>query len=303
MSILVDRLSKIYGEQKAVNDISFSISKGEIVGFLGPNGAGKSTTMKILTGYLPPSSGEVEVCGLKVGEQDLEIRKRIGYLPENNPLYPDMYVREFLECASSIRQLGKAGKLRIEEMMDLTGLVSERKKKIGALSKGYKQRVGLAQALLHDPEVLILDEPTSGLDPNQLVEIRSLIRNCGKNKTVLLSTHILQEVQLMCDRVIIIHQGRIVADDRIGRLQLQHSNWSFIRVEFLESPPAEQLQGLEGVGSVESLGTHQWKLITQDAELVRKNLFQFALQNNLNILSLQSNTHSLEEVFRELTQV
>ena len=302
MSIQVDHLSKIYGEQKAISDISFSLGKGEVVGFLGPNGAGKSTTMKILTGFLPLSSGSATVCGFSVGKKDLEIRKRIGYLPENNPLYPDMYVLEFLQFAGSIRHLGKAGKKRIDEIIGLTGLGTEKKKKIGMLSKGYKQRVGLAQALLHDPEVLILDEPTSGLDPNQLVEIRNLIRNCGKNKTVILSTHILQEVQIMCDRVIIIHKGKIVADDTINQLQSQHSGMSFITVGFLKGPETHQLQLLDGVGAVESTGPNQWKLFTQDPENVRKNLFQFALQNNLNILSLQSNNNSLEEVFHDLTQ-
>ncbi|HEY0273236.1 MAG TPA: ATP-binding cassette domain-containing protein, partial [Chitinophaga sp.] len=210
MSIEVAQLCKVYGEQKAVDDISFSLQKGEIAGFLGPNGAGKSTTMKMITGYLPPSSGHALVCGFDAVKAPLEVRKRVGYLPEANPLYPDMYVREFLRFIAGVHRLGAAGEGRVEEMIRVTGLEPESKKKIGDLSKGYKQRVGLAQALLHDPEVLILDEPTSGLDPNQLSEIRQLIRSLGANKTVILSTHIMQEVEAMCSRVIIINKGRLV---------------------------------------------------------------------------------------------
>lgn len=219
MSIKVSNLTKIYGKQRAVSNISFELKKGEVVGFLGPNGAGKSTTMKMVTGYLPPTEGQINVCGFDVVKEPMEVKKKVGYLPESNPLYYDMYVREYLGFTAGIHNLGKQGKERIEEMINLTGLGKESHKKIGALSKGYKQRVGLAQAMLHDPEVLILDEPTSGLDPNQIVEIRDLILRIGKEKTVLLSTHIMQEVEAMCGRIIIINNGTIVADDSIGNLQ------------------------------------------------------------------------------------
>ncbi len=219
MSIQVSGLTKLYDTQKAVDGISFEVKKGEIAGFLGPNGAGKSTTMKMITGYLPPTSGTATVCGFDVVEKPMEVRKRVGYLPEANPLYFEMYVREYLEFSAGIHKIGADKGKRIEEMIEMTGLLKEAHKKIGALSKGYKQRVGLAQAMLHDPEVLILDEPTSGLDPNQIVEIRDLIKRIGADKTVLLSTHIMQEVQAMCSRVIIINNGKIVADDSIGHLQ------------------------------------------------------------------------------------
>lgn len=223
MSIEVKNLTKIYGEQRAVDNVSFKVNKGEIVGFLGPNGAGKSTTMKIITGYLPASDGEAIICDITVDAENINTQKKIGYLPETNPMYFDMYVREYLTfCAGVHGMKGKQAKERIEEIIDLTGLTPESKKIIGSLSKGYKQRVGLAQALLHDPEVLILDEPTSGLDPNQIIEIRSLINKAGQEKTVLLSTHIMQEVEAMCDRVIIINKGKIVADDKIADLQQKH---------------------------------------------------------------------------------
>lgn len=227
MSIEVKNLTKVYGEQKAVNSANFSVKKGEVVGFLGPNGAGKSTTMKMITGYLPATEGEALVCGIKVDAENITTQKKIGYLPETNPMYFDMYVREYLSfCAGVHGMKGKAAKERVEEMIELTGLTPESKKIIGSLSKGYKQRVGLAQALLHDPEVLILDEPTSGLDPNQIVEIRNLISKAGKEKTVLLSTHIMQEVEAMCDRVIIINKGELVADAKIVELQEKYSNKS-----------------------------------------------------------------------------
>ena len=227
MSIEVKNLTKIYGEQRAVDNVSFKVNKGEIVGFLGPNGAGKSTTMKIITGYLPATEGEAIVCDMKVDAENVNTQKKIGYLPETNPMYFDMYVREYLAfCAGVHGMKGTQAKNRIEEIIELTGLTPESKKIIGSLSKGYKQRVGLAQALLHDPEVLILDEPTSGLDPNQIVEIRSLISKAGQEKTVLLSTHIMQEVEAMCDRVIIINKGKIVADDKIADLQQKHNSKS-----------------------------------------------------------------------------
>lgn len=300
MSVRVDHLTKVYGEQKAVDDISFSIHRGEVVGFLGPNGAGKSTTMKIITGYLPQTGGAAAICDFDVSRQSLEVRKRVGYLPETNPLYPDMYVKEYLGFIAGIHQLGKKTSARIDEMISLTGLTAERKKKIGALSKGYRQRVGLAQAMLHDPEVLILDEPTSGLDPNQLVEIRKLIRGLGENKTVILSTHIMQEVQAMCERVLIIHKGKIVADDTITNLQETAVTGNVV-VEFAEELEPAAFGNMPGVQKVEQAGRNKWKLVTTENEAVRKNLLQFALKNNLNIVSLQGNSQSLEEIFRELT--
>ncbi|MGN6477275.1 MAG: ATP-binding cassette domain-containing protein, partial [Flavipsychrobacter sp.] len=231
MSISVKGLTKIYGSQRAVDNIEFELKKGEIVGFLGPNGAGKSTTMKMITGYLPATSGDIRVCGLDIAEKPLDVKKVIGYLPESNPLYYDMYVREYLEFSAGIHQI-KNAKARIEEMIELTGLTKEAHKKIGMLSKGYKQRVGLAQAMLHNPEVLILDEPTTGLDPNQIVEIRELITRIGKEKTVLLSTHIMQEVQAMCSRVMIINNGKIVADDSIDKIQQANTAQGVLIVQF-----------------------------------------------------------------------
>ncbi len=299
MSIIVSQITKLYGQQKAVDGISFELQKGGIVGFLGPNGAGKSTTMKIITGYLPPSEGQASVCGFDVAKQPMEVRKRVGYLPEANPLYPDMYVKEFLGFMAGMHQLGRSSDARIREMIGLTGLEREQHKKIGALSKGYKQRVGLAQALLHNPEVLILDEPTSGLDPNQLAEIRALIKQLGQDKTVMLSTHIMQEVEALCSRVIIINKGRIIADDAISALQ--QGNNAYIQVQFGEAVPATDLEQIPGVSRVAPAEGHVFRLYTADPETVRKNLLQFSLNNNRNILSLHSNSQSLEEVFRELT--
>jgi len=299
MSITVEHLTKTYGEQPALDDISFSIPKGEIVGFLGPNGAGKSTTMKILTGYLPSESGKASICGISVDDDPFEVKKKTGYLPESNPLYPDMYVRESLSFTAGIYHL-KDARARIEEMIRLTGLTPESKKKIGALSKGYRQRVGLAQALLHDPEVLILDEPTSGLDPNQLADIRNLIRQLGKDKTVLFSTHIMQEVQALCDRVLIISRGKIVADDRLSRLQ-QDAGGARLRIEFGEPVTATLLSGIAGVSAVNPITPYCWSLATSLPDAVKKSLWQLALQNNLNIVSLQSEKPLLEEIFRKLT--
>lgn len=303
MSITVTQLSKVYGEQRAVNDISFSLSKGEIVGFLGPNGAGKSTTMKMITGYLPPSGGTASVCGYDVVTQPMEVRQRVGYLPEANPLYFDMYIREFLGFVAQVHKLGKNTDKRISEIIAMTGLQPESKKKIGALSKGYKQRVGLAQALIHDPEVLILDEPTSGLDPNQLADIRQLIVELGRNKTVVLSTHIMQEVEAMCSRVIIINKGNIIADDTLQNLQQGGRENGYIQVSFGEPVPSDtDLQQIAGVTSVKQQDANTWQLFAGNLEDVRKNLLQFALINNRNILSLQSNSQSLESIFRELTK-
>lgn len=302
MSIQVTQLSKVYGEQKAVDDISFQLNKGEIVGFLGPNGAGKSTTMKMITGYLPPSGGQALVSGFNVAEQPLEVRRRVGYLPESNPLYPDMYIKEFLTFVADVHQLGRNAAQRIREMIALTGLEPEQKKKIGALSKGYRQRVGLAQALLHDPEVLILDEPTSGLDPNQLADIRQVIRALGNNKTVILSTHIMQEVEAMCSRVIIINKGKIIADDSLQNLQQRRTDNGYIVVTFGEPVPPGALQQLAGVLQAVQTEGNTWQLFAGNVEELRKNLLQFALISNRNILSLQSNSQSLETIFRELTK-
>ena len=301
MSIEVSNLTKIYGKQKAIDNISFKIDKAEIVGFLGPNGAGKSTTMKILTGYLEADGGNAFVTGLNVQRDKLETKKKIGYLPEGNPLYYEMYVREYLEFIANVHQI-KNIKNRIEEVIALTGLTVESKKKIGQLSKGYKQRVGLAAALIHNPEVLILDEPTSGLDPNQIVEIRDVIKNLGKNKTVLFSSHILQEVEAICDRVIIINKGNIVADDQLSNLQKINQTSHAVIVEFKETVEKDLLKNLSEVKSAHQLATGNWQLATENPEAVRRQLLELSLQRNLNIVSLQSESHSLEEVFRNLTQ-
>ena len=300
MSIVVSNLTKIYGQQKAIDNISFKIDKAEIVGFLGPNGAGKSTTMKIITGYLEADNGNAFVSGLNVESNKTETKKKIGYLPEGNPLYYEMYVREYLEFIADVHQI-KNIKSRIEEVITLTGLTVESKKKIGQLSKGYKQRVGLAAALIHDPEVLILDEPTSGLDPNQIVEIRDVIKNLGKNKTVLFSSHILQEVEAICDRVIIINKGNIVADDQLSNLQKANKNSHAVIVQFKEAIQPELLTSIREVDKIEQLQTSNYKLQTTNPESVRKQLLELSLQHNLNIVSLQSESYSLEEVFRHLT--
>ena len=301
MSISITNLSKNYGTQKAVNNISFNVQKGEIVGFLGPNGAGKSTTMKIITGYLPASTGSATVCGIVVDENSNESKKKIGYLPEANPLYYDMYVREYIDFITNIHQV-KNKKEKIEEVIKTVGLIAEANKKIGQLSKGYKQRVGLAASLIHDPEVLILDEPTSGLDPNQIVEIREVIKKLGADKTVLFSSHILQEVQAICNRVIIINKGKIVADDSLANLQKDKTDGHFVLVSFKEIIATELLQNLRDVTGIEQLQTSCYKLQTNNPESVRKQLLELSLQNNLNIISLQSESNSLEEVFRNLTQ-
>ena len=300
MSIEVKNLSKFYGEQAAVNDISFSINKGEIVGFLGPNGAGKSTTMKILTGFIPATSGEVKFCGMEVDVDSLETRKKIGYLPENNPLYLDMYVREYLEFVGKIYKVPNL-KARIDEMIQQVGLEVEQNKKIGMLSKGYRQRVGLAQAIIHDPEVLILDEPTTGLDPNQLVEIRELIKRIGKSKTVMLSTHIMQEVEAICDRVIIIKSGKIVANSTAAELQYEE-NKQVVYVEFEGELSKNALKKEAGITTVESVGTNAWLVESDNAVDLRKLIAQFAQKNNLLVLTLRKEEKTLEEVFKELTK-
>jgi len=301
MSIEVKNLLKVYGEQKAVNDISFKVGKGEIVGFLGPNGAGKSTTMKIITGYLEKTSGEAFVCGMNVADQPLETKKKIGYLPELNALYYDMYVREYLAFVAEIHKVENQ-KSKIESVIELTGLTVESKKKIGQLSKGYKQRVGLAAALIHDPEVLILDEPTSGLDPNQIIEIREVIKKQGKDKTVLFSSHILQEVEAICDRVIIINKGELVADDKLSNLRQHSTSSNTVKVSFKESIDKSWLDQLPATKSVNKIDANNWQLATDNPEQLRKQIFELSLLHNLNIVSLQSDSQSLEDVFRSLTQ-
>jgi ABC-2 type transport system ATP-binding protein len=300
MSIKVQQLTKIYGEQKAIDNISFEVNQGEILGFLGPNGAGKSTTMKILTCYQPPTAGSAAVCGFDVVKQSMDVRKNIGYLPEHNPLYLEMYIKEFLTFIADLHQV-KNKKNRIAEMIELTGLGIEQHKKIGQLSKGYRQRTGLAAALIHDPKVLILDEPTTGLDPNQIIEIRNLIKQIGKNKTVILSTHIMQEVQAMCNRVIIINKGNLVADDKIEKLQQLNNSEKIFVVEFDAVVDAKSLQAIPGVTKCEMLAENKFKIYSQDD--IRNKVFEFAVQNKLSLLSLNEEKQSLEDVFRHLTQL
>ena len=299
MSIEVKNVTKIYGEQKALNDVSFSINSGNIVGFLGPNGAGKSTMMKIITCYLPQTEGSVHVCGYDVVEQPIEVKKRVGYLPEHNPLYPEMYVREYLEFIAGIHKIANKQK-RIDEMIDLVGLTIERKKKIGALSKGYRQRVGLAQAMIHDPEVLILDEPTTGLDPNQIVEIRNLIRSIGENRTVMLSTHLMQEVEAICDQVMIINRGNIVANDKAANLR-GFKNKQVIRVEFDKEVHANQLSSISGVNDVERINDTTWLLGSSSDKDIRQAVFAFAVEKELAVLTVQKEEQKMEDIFKKLT--
>lgn len=300
MSIEVKNLLKEYGEQKAVNDISFKINKGEIVGFLGPNGAGKSTTMKIITGYLQQTGGEAFVCGMNVTDNALEIKKKIGYLPEANALYYDMYVKEYLSFIAETHKINNKQQA-ISKAIETVGLNTESKKKIGQLSKGYKQRTGLAAALIHDPEVLILDEPTSGLDPNQIVEIRDVIKKQGEDKTVLFSSHILQEVEAICDRVIIINKGILVADDKLSTLQKAGEKQQSVTVEFKETIPADWLSNFSGVSTVKNIQYSMFNIQCSDAEAVKKQILQLAIEKNLNIISLQSEDQRLEDIFRNLT--
>jgi ABC-2 type transport system ATP-binding protein len=302
MSIKVEHITKFYGDQKALDDVSFEIPGKQVVGFLGPNGAGKSTMMKIITCFLPQSSGAVSLCGFDVTEQSIEVRKNVGYLPEHNPLYLEMYVKEYLEFIAGIHHLNGSKQKRIAEMIEITGLQVEQKKKIGALSKGYRQRVGLAQALIHNPRVLILDEPTSGLDPNQLSEIRSLIREIGKEKTVVLSTHIMQEVEAVCNRVIIINKGKIVADESTSILRQQSSEGNFILVEFDKKVTRNHLEKIPGVMYVESVNEKLWRLKTSLESDARTDIFNFAVNNQLAVLSMQKEEQKLEDVFHQLTK-
>lgn len=299
MSIEVKNLLKEYGEQKAVNNISFKVEKGEIVGFLGPNGAGKSTTMKIITGYLQQTSGEAFVSGVNVSDDPLATKKKVGYLPESNSLYYDMFVKEYLGFVAEVHKIGNKQEA-IDNAIETVGLKVEAKKKIGQLSKGYKQRVGLAAALIHDPEVLILDEPTSGLDPNQIIEIREVIKKQGKNKTVLFSSHILQEVEAMCDRVIIINKGQLVADDKLTNLRTSSGSSTKVILQLKETMDEEVMRSAFGQ-NIHRSGPTTWRFETNDAEKTKKQILHFTLEKNLNVVSLQSETTNLEDVFRNLT--
>jgi len=302
MSIVVQGVSKLYGVQKALNNISFEVRTGEIVGFIGPNGAGKSTMMKIITGFIPASSGNVSVNGLPVGDDNPEVKKQIGYLPENNPLYPEMYVREYLGFVASIYRTGSTLRKQTDSIIELTGLAPEQNKKIGALSKGYRQRVGLAQALIHNPAVLILDEATTGLDPNQIIEIRNLIKEAGKEKTVMLSTHIMQEVEAICDRVIIIDKGIIVADEeKINIYSKIIRPKQVIQVEFDKETRESSLSEIKNVKNVKNVRNNLWLIEAESEEDIRPSLFNFAVKNNLTVLSLNKQESNLEDVFRQLT--
>ena len=302
MSIVAQGVTKFYGEQKALDNVSFEIKTGEIVGFLGPNGAGKSTMMKIITGFIPPSSGSVFVNGIETGDGSIEIRKRIGYLPENNPLYPEMYVREYLRFTASLYKSNIPIKKQIDDIIEMTGLAPEQKKKIGSLSKGFRQRVGLAQALIHNPDVLILDEATTGLDPNQIIEIRNLIRDAGREKTVMLSTHIMQEVEAICNRVIIIDKGIIVADEEKKNIYSKISQTKqVILIEFDRDPDETLLNSIQFADSVKRVKANTWIFEASGEEDVRPAIFAFAVSNNLTVLSLQKQENNLEEVFRILT--
>lgn len=300
MSISVKHLTKYYGQQAAVDNISFEAKDGEILGFLGPNGAGKSTTMKIITGFIPASHGEVSVCGMDINQHSMKVREKIGYLPENNPLYLDMYVKEYLAFTANIYKLKKV-KSRVDEMIQTVGLEREQHKRIGALSKGYRQRVGLAQAIIHDPEVLILDEPTSGLDPNQLEEIRGLIKKIGREKTVMLSTHIMQEVEAICDRVIIIKNGKLVANETASELQKFTHN-QIVYVEFEGSVSRNQLAKIKKVSKVEEVGENKFLMEASIEVDARKTIAQYAKEKDLLILTIRQEERTLEEVFKELTQ-
>lgn len=302
MSLQIQHVTKQYDQQLAVDNISFTVHEGEIVGFLGPNGAGKSTTMKMATCFVPPTSGNVMVAGLNVMDHPMEVKKITGYLPEHNPLYLDLYVHEYLEFIGGLYGIrGKVLKSRVGEMIERCGLTHEQNKKIELLSKGYRQRIGLAQALLHNPKVLILDEPTSGLDPNQLIEIRKLIKEVSKDKTVIFSTHILQEVQALCDRVVVINKGKIVADDFLQNLlQRNHANVSVV-AEFEGSVEVSDLQSLKGVIQVQEISKGKFNLLAAAGVDIRPELFRFAADKNLSLVGLKQEEASLENIFRALT--
>ena len=302
MSIVVQGVTKLYGSQKALNNVSFEVKTGEIVGFLGPNGAGKSTMMKIIAGFIPSSSGSVHVNGVAVDSDNNDVKKQIGYLPENNPLYPEMYIREYLGFVASIYRSSLPQKKQIDNIIELTGLSSEQNKKIGSLSKGFRQRVGLAQALIHNPAVLILDEATTGLDPNQIVEIRNLIKEAGKEKTVILSTHIMQEVEAICERVIIIDKGIIVADEEKSKIySIIKRPKQMIEVEFDKETTESSLSGIPNVSAAKNIRSNLWAIEAEGDEDIRPSIFNFAVKSNLIVLSLQKQESNLEEVFRHLT--
>jgi len=302
LSVVVENITKTYGSQNAVDNIQFKVGEGEIVGFLGPNGAGKTTTMKILTGFIPQTKGIAKVCDINVSEKPIDVRKNIGYLPEHNPLYLDMFVKEYLTFVAKVHKVENI-KNRIAEIVELTGLPIEQHKKIGQLSKGYRQRVGLASALIHNPKVLILDEPTTGLDPNQLAEIRQLIKTLGKNKTVIFSTHIMQEVEAVCDRVIIINKGKIVADDSVDTLQSKGSK-NIYSIELLKPLTATAFTNLNKLSGIEKLSTKSNTMLqcfSNSKTDLRPAIFNFAVQNNLTLIGLNKQENSLEDIFKQLT--
>ncbi len=302
MSIVIDKVTKLYSEQKALNEVSFEIKTGEIVAFIGPNGAGKSTLMKIICGSLPPSAGMVTVNGMNVTEDPMGVKRSIGYLPEHNPLYLDMYVKESLEFTGGLYHV-KSLKDRVNEVIEMTGLTREMHKKIGALSKGYRQRVGLAQALIHDPAILILDEPTTGLDPNQIAEIRNLISETGKSKTIMLSTHIMQEVEAICHRIIIINKGEIVADDQAKNIYSHSTSTDFtILVEFSKDVAENEFKRLPSITDYRKIDHKTWLLSNNKGSDIREDVFKFAVTAEMAILSIQKQEKRLEEIFRELTK-
>ena len=303
MSLQVDNLTKVYGIQKALDGVTFSVKDAQVAGLLGPNGAGKSTLMKIVCGYMAPTAGTAKVCGLDVREHSLETRAKIGYLPEHNPLYLDMYVREYLDFVGRIYMPAKEVGRRREEVLEQTGLVPEAHKKIKALSKGYRQRLGLAQALIHDPEVLMLDEPTSGLDPNQLEEVRALIRDIGRRKTVILSTHIMQEAEAVCDRVLLLDHGRLVADSPTKDLRFFLHGQVLVMVEFNAEVAQSELAALEGVEAVRALPGCRYELSSRAEVDLRPLLFRLAVEKGLEVLTLQQEERSLESVFHQLTNL
>ena len=302
MSIVVQGVTKLYGEQKALDNVSFEVKTGEIVAFLGPNGAGKTTMMRIITGFIPATSGNVLVNGIEASENNPEIKRNIGYLPENNPLYPEMYVREYLGFVASLYRSGNSLRKQIDNVIEITGLAREQKKRIGSLSKGYRQRVGLAQALIHNPGVLILDEATSGLDPNQIIEIRNLIKDAGKEKTILLSTHIMQEVEAICNRVIIIDKGVIVIDEKKSDIySIIKRQRQIIHVEFDKNPDEQQLKRIKNVVRIKQVRQGLWFIEAEGEEDIRPLLFAFAVDSKLTVLSLKKEESNLEEIFRHLT--
>lgn len=301
-TVEIQNITKLYGKQKALDDVCLKINKGEVLGLLGPNGAGKSTLMKILTSFITPTSGTAIINGLDVQEDSIKIRKTVGYLPENNPLYPDMYIKEYLTFVLKMYKNNAETRQTVDNIIDLTGLGPEQNKLIGELSKGYRQRVGLAQALIHDPEILILDEPTSGLDPNQLVDIRNIISELGKSKTIILSTHIMQEVEAVCGRVVIIDKGKIVADDTAVNLSKISGSVRLFKVEFKEEISKSLLMKIADINKVEKISSNVWLIESSDNKDIREDIFKFAVSNHLNVLSLSQNEQNMEDIFHKLTK-